>query len=192
VNDDDELPAWIKILERGSLNVDRLTPARLKSEFEARIPALLESYGADNTLDGWRDVAIQLAITYHPALTIKTNFRKAKSNRPVEAGPWLHRQAVLSRKRKLVADAKRRGLSTRVDAEAARQVHTEYARNEAAARLRLRGKDTSKIIKTPSVKRLQNLLTTKPSFPESLTTHDHFFKAFHLARKVALKLPSAK
>ena len=62
MNHDEELPAWIKILERGPLDVDRLSPARLKSEFEVRIPALLESYGADNTLDGWRDVAIQLAI----------------------------------------------------------------------------------------------------------------------------------
>jgi hypothetical protein len=124
MNDNEEEPGWIKILERGPLDVDRLSPARLKSEFEARIPALLESYGADNTLDGWRDVAIQLAITYHPALTIKKKFHSARSGRPVEAGPWLHRQAVLSRKRKLEADAKQRGSNTRVDAEAARQVQT--------------------------------------------------------------------
>jgi hypothetical protein len=71
-------------------------------------------------------------------------------------------------------------------------VHAERARNEAAARLRLRGKDTSKIIKTPSVKRLQNLLTKKIPFPESLKTYDHFFEAFHLARKVALKLPPSE
>lgn len=192
MNDDDELPAWITILERGPLNVDRLTPARLKSEFETRIPALLESFGADNTLDGWRDVAIQLAITYHPALIIKKDFRKAKSNRPKTAGPWLQRQAVLSRKRQLEANAKRKGLSTRVDAEAARQVQKESAKIEASARFRLRGKDTSKIIKTPSVKRMQNLLTTKIPFPESLKTYDHLVEAFHLARKVALKLPPAK
>jgi len=191
MNDDDELPPWIKILERGPLNVDRLTPERLKSEFEARIPALLESYGADNTLDGWRDVAIKLAITYHPALIVKRTLPKAKSNRPVEAGPWLNRQALLSRKRQLEANAKQQGLSTRVAAEAARQVHQEGARNEAAARLRLRGKDTSKIIKTPSAKRFQNLLTKKISFPESLKADDHFFDAFHLARKVAIKLPPA-
>jgi hypothetical protein len=192
VNGDDDLPAWIKILERGPLNVDRLSPKKLQSEFEDRIPALLESYGADNTLEGWRDAAIQLALTYHPALIIKRNFRKAKSNRPVTAEPWLHRQAVLSRKRKLVADAKQRGLSTRVDAEAARQVHKELSRNEAAARLRLRGKDTSKIIRTPSAKRLQNLLTKKIPLPESLTTYDPYFDAFQLARKVALSLPPMK
>jgi hypothetical protein len=153
---------------------------------------LLESYGADNTLDGWRDVAIQLAIAYHPALTIKKKFRTAKSSRPVEAGPWLNRQAVLSRKRKLVVAAKQRGASERVDAEAARQVHKDFATIEAAARARQRGKDTSKIFKSPKAKTLQNLLTKKIAFPESLKSHDHIFEAFHLARKVALKLPPAK
>jgi hypothetical protein len=192
VNDDDELPAWIKILERGPLNVDRLSPAKLKSEFEVRIPALLESFGAENTLDGWRDVALQLAINYHPALTIKKNVATTGPGRTTENGPWLNRQAVLSRKRKLVADAKRQGSNTRVDAEAARQVHNEGARNEAAARLRLRGKDTDNIIKTPSAKRMQNLLTEKISFPEGLKNQDYLFDAFHLARKVALKLPPAE
>jgi hypothetical protein len=192
VNDDDELPTWIKILERGPLNVDRLSPAKLKSEFEVRIPALLESFGAENTLDGWRDVALQLAINYHPALTIKKNVVTSGPGRTTENGPWLNRQAVLSRKRKLVADAKRQGLNTRVDAEAARQVHSEGARNEAAARLRLRGKDTDNVIKTPSAKRMQNLLTEKISFPEGLKNQDYLFDAFHLARKVALKLPPAE
>ena len=37
MNGDDELPAWIEILERGPLKVYRLSPKKPKTEFEARI-----------------------------------------------------------------------------------------------------------------------------------------------------------
>jgi hypothetical protein len=191
MNDDEELPAWISILEQGPLDCDQLNQAKLKSEFEIRIPALLESYGADNALDGWRDVAIQLAIKYHPALMVQKKPKIPVSGRPVEDARWGMRQAVLSRRRKLQREAAAKGLKqTRLDAESARQINREWSATEDLARRRLRGKDQSQILKTPSVKTLQNLLNQKVTF--SWNEDDYLFDAFHLARKVALKLPPVK
>jgi hypothetical protein len=191
MSDDSEIPDFIAILGRGSLDGDKLSLAAMQAEFAVRIPALLDSYGAENSMDGWRDVALQLAIAYHPAFKVTKEQRLPVSGRPIETGPWFNRQSVLARKRKLQSQDPAK---TRIDAKAAREVHNDLSRNEAMARTRARdqGVDTSAISKTPSVKTLQNSLASKVPFPESLGASDFIFDVFHSARRAALKIPPVK
>jgi hypothetical protein len=136
-DEDNELPAWADILAKGPLKIDKLTPAELQAEYETRLRALLDSYGAENTFDGWRDVAINLAIRLHPAFKVQKRRMLPVSGRPKSGNRWFWRQAVLARIRKLEAKAKHRGIDPkRLHAEASRQVRylLELTHSENAPR----------------------------------------------------------
>lgn len=92
-DEDNELPAWADILAKGPLKIDKLTPAELQAEYETRLLALLDSYGAENTFDGWRDVAINLAIRLHPAFKVQKRRMLPVSGRPKSDNRWFWRQA---------------------------------------------------------------------------------------------------
>jgi hypothetical protein len=188
-HDEHELPAWVRILAQGPLN-DKMTPAEQQAAYAELLPALLESYGVENTLDGWRDTAINLAIEYHHAFKVQKTRRLPVSGRPISDQRWFCRNQVLAKVRVLKAMAKNKGTSpTRLHAEAARQVHVQLAAVERRARQRLRGKDASHILKTPSAKTLQNLLSQKIPLSNTLTRDDYLFQARQAAHKAARKLP---
>jgi hypothetical protein len=110
-----DLPLWVAVLDPKQKPIDtkKLNKDELIAEFEKRFVALLQKSGSNNSLDGWRDVAIDLAFEFHPAFKIKEREKLPVSGRPITPFLWMIRNAFFSRKRKLEQDAEREAAGTR-------------------------------------------------------------------------------
>jgi hypothetical protein len=173
--DDNEadLPAWVKILDpyQRPIDTNKLNKDDLTAEFQRRFVALLQKSDSSNSLEGWRDVAVDLALEFHPAFKIKERKKNTVSGRPVTPFQWLIKNAFLSRKRKLEREAEREATGTRWEgkpiqkaAQAAREVAKEFSAAEAVARLAARhlsAQASDGIDKTPTEKRIQNMATER-------------------------------
>jgi hypothetical protein len=71
---DGYLPEWIEVLGRGPIAVDDgTTEEGLVAEMTERLAALLASHnGLEPTAEGWRQLALELALKYEPAFCIET------------------------------------------------------------------------------------------------------------------------
>jgi hypothetical protein len=189
--DDNEadLPEWIAILDprQRPLDAKKLNKDDLIGEFEKRFVALLQKSGSNNSLDGWRDVAIDLAFEFHPAFKIKEQKALPVSGRPITAFQWMIKNALLSRKRKLERDAEKEAAGTRWEgkpiqkaAQAAREISKEWTAAEGVARSATRdlsAEASDGIERTPTAKRIQNLATERVPFPAEWTAQDYLFEA---------------
>jgi hypothetical protein len=195
-----ELPEWIAVLDPHQRPIDtkRLNSEELIAEFEKRFVALLQQSGSDNSLDGWRDVAIDLACEFHPAFQIKEQKALPVSGRPITPFQWMVKNATLTRKRKLEREAEREAAGTRQEgkpiqkaAQAAREISKEWMAAEAKARLasrHLRADASENIEKTPTAKRIQNLAAEKIPFPAEWTAQDYLIEARSAARAAARRI----
>jgi hypothetical protein len=175
------------------LNKDELT-----GEFEKRFVALLQKTGSENSLDGWRDVAIDLALEFHPAFKIKEQNTLPVSGRPIKSFRWSIKNAFLSRKRRLDQEAEERAAGTVTEdkavhnaAQAAREVAQEWGAVEAAARVRTRHlsvRHSDGIMKTPSAKTIRNLASERIPFPAEWSVEDYLFEAKSVARAAARRI----
>ncbi|PRH85349.1 hypothetical protein C5L14_23195 [Labrys okinawensis] len=86
---DDELDWRAEVLSRAPMQVsDETTPESLVDEMTERLSALMASCnGVYPTEEGWRQLAIELALRYHPAFKIETpadrTGRSGKGGKPV-------------------------------------------------------------------------------------------------------------
>jgi hypothetical protein len=61
----DDLPAWAKPLDSGPINVDETTTDEaLTAALQERLAALLRLYNCEPTPDGWRALALRLALDH--------------------------------------------------------------------------------------------------------------------------------
>src|ERR1700722_4696818 len=136
---DTDLPGWVTVLDPHQRPIDttRLNKEELISEFKTRFVALLQKCGSDNSLDGWRDVAIDIAFEFHPAFKIKEQKALPVSGRPTSPLQWIFKNAFLSRKRKLEREAESHAAGTRLErrpiqkaAQAAREISKEFSTAE--------------------------------------------------------------
>jgi hypothetical protein len=195
-----DLPAWVKILDPHQRPIDtkKLNNDELIAEFQKRFVALLQKSDSTNSLDGWRDVAIDLAFEFHPAFKIKEKKALPVSGRPITPFQWIIKNAFLSRKRKLEREAERKAAGTRWEgkpiqmaAQAAREISEEWAAAEGVARSATRHLSavaSDGIEKTPSAKRIQNLAAERIPFPAEWTAQDYLFEAKSAARTAALRI----
>jgi hypothetical protein len=195
-----ELPDWIAVLNSHQTPIDtnRLNEEELIAEFEKRFVALLQKCGSDNSLDGWRDVAIDLACEFHPAFKIKRQEALPVSGRPITSDRWMVKNAFLTRKRKLERQAENDAAGTRLEgkpikkgAQAAREISKEWSVAEATARSatrHLEAEASDEIASTPSAKRIQNLAAETIPFPAEWTAQDYLFKARSAARAAARRI----
>jgi hypothetical protein len=195
-----ELPAWVKILDPNQRPIDskQLNKDELVAEFEKRFVALLQKSDSINSLEGWRDVAVDLAFEFHPAFKIKELKPLPVSGRPITPLLWIIKNAFLSRKRKLEREAEREAAGTRQEgkpiqkaAQAAREIAKEQAAAERVARFATRHMSADKsdgINKTPTAKRIQNMAAEQIPFPAEWRAQDYLFEVKSAARAAARRI----
>lgn len=195
-----ELPEWVAVLDpkRKRIDTKAFNKNELVAEFENRFVALLQKCGSDSSLDGWRDVAIDLACEFHPAFKIKEQNALPVSGRPIISFRWMIKNAFLSRRRKLERQAERNAAGTRFEdkpikkaAQAAREISKEWSAAETTGRFatrHLKAEASDEIESTPSAKRIQNLAAETIPFPAEWTAQDYLFKARSAARAAARRI----
>jgi hypothetical protein len=138
--DDNEadLPEWVAVLDpkRRPIDTRALNKDELIAEFEKRFVALLQRSDSTNSLEGWRDVAIDLAFEFHPAFKIKEQKALPVSGRPITPLQWIIKNAFLSRKRKLERLAERDAAGTRWDGKPIQKRPKQRARLRRSGQLR--------------------------------------------------------
>jgi hypothetical protein len=199
-DDEVDLPDWVAVLDPGQRPLDskELNKDELTAEFEKRFVALLQKSGSENSLDGWRDVAIDLALEFHPAFKIKEQNTLPVSGRPIKSFRWSIKNAFLSRKRKLNQEAEEKAVGTATEdkpvqnaAQAAREVAQEWAAVEEPARARTRhlsAKHSDGIMKTPIAKTIENMASERIPFPAEWSAEDYRFEAKWIARAAARRI----
>jgi hypothetical protein len=199
-NNEAGLPGWVAVLDPHQRPIDtkKLNKDELVAEFEKRFVALLQKSDSINSLEGWRDVAVDLAFEFHPAFKIKERKPLPVSGRPITPFQWIVKNAFLSRKRKLERQAEREAAGTRCEgkpsqkaAQAAREVAKEWAAVEGMARSatsHLSAEDSDAINRTPTAKRIQNMATERIPFPAEWRAQDHLFEAKSAARAAARRI----
>jgi hypothetical protein len=162
-NDDQEdtLPGWAEVLGRGPMEVTEHTDEeKLEAEMVERLDALFRSHnGLEPTADGWRQLALELALKYEPLFKIETpEDRSSLGGRPVGMGNFILRSKVKAEIRK--------GKS---QAEAARTV----AKNSGGG---------------ISFKTANNVLSRKAQASDGMRRLPHEWKADRAMRRAAEKL----
>jgi hypothetical protein len=195
-----DLPGWIAVLDprQRPLDSKKLTNDELTSEFEKRFVALLQKSGSDSSLDGWRDVAIDLALEFHPAFKIKEQKAIPVSGRPITSFRWSIKSAFMSRKRRLEREAELAASGTRTEgkpiqkaAQAAREVAKEWAAAKARATLATRhlsANHSDGIKKTPTAKTIQNFASERIPFPAEWSAQDYLHEAKSAASAAARRI----
>jgi hypothetical protein len=95
---------WVvETLSRNPIRVDDETnPEALKAELWERLEALLISRLLEPTAEGWRDLALALALEHEPAFQIETPVdRSSLGGRPIGFGDFFLRSIMKSEKSKL-------------------------------------------------------------------------------------------
>ncbi|QPC93527.1 hypothetical protein [Mesorhizobium sp. INR15] len=97
---EDYLPAWVEVLGRPPIQIGPQTlPEDILPEVAERLEALLSSRnGLKPTIEGWRQLAIELALEYEPAFQIETpvdrNGRSGIGGRPSGWSNWSQRSLM--------------------------------------------------------------------------------------------------
>jgi hypothetical protein len=100
---DESLPEWVEVLQRGPIRImDETSVEGLVDEMAERLEALLRSYnGLEPTAEGWRQLALELALKYDPAFKIETPVdRESIGGRPVGMSGFILRSRMKSEMRK--------------------------------------------------------------------------------------------
>ena len=187
---EEERLASVARLERPPIDLKRMSKERVEDELGQRLQALLDYHGLDADADGWRELAINLAIEFHPAFKVKARQRLPVSGRPIKSLRWYWRQQVLSRARKILASRQAKGQKLRgARAQAAKEVHQELVRAERRAIVHAKRSGKSlHIPDPPDEKTLQNLITEPVPFPLELQQYDHIYEARAAAYRAAQRL----
>lgn len=128
---DDDLPWYIEVLGRGPIRIMADTKAEdLVSEMAERLEALMTAHnGLYPTADGWRQLAIELALQHEPSFQIETPVdRTGKSGAGGRPSGWRNFSDRTAMKQELRNNP---GISTR---EAARRLAKRTGRNEGTLR----------------------------------------------------------
>lgn len=153
---------WIaEILGRSPIRIDGYTDeTALTEEMTERLDALLQSNNCDASPEGWRDLAIALALKHEPAFKIETPVdrtgQSGAGGRPVDWKPWIMRQMM-------------------------RQATKKFgSRKEAGKRLARKH--------SPSAKTFENMLSREQPLPDDMRRWDFEWKADRAIRKAAQHL----
>lgn len=128
---EDQMPWYIEVLGRGPIRIMSDTKAEdLVSEMAERLEALMTAHnGLQPDADGWRQLAIELALQYEPAFQIETPVdRTGKSGAGGRPSGWRNFTDRSLMKQELRNNP---GISNR---EAARRIAKRTGRNEGALR----------------------------------------------------------
>ena len=162
-DDYEEVPECARVLDLPPIDMRDVRDDALTDEYEKRLSALLEANGLDATPEGWRLLAIKLAIRYESALKVITSADPLPgSGRPTnQVRKWILRSemSVFSRKVGSVAAA-------------AKLVKKKWAKH----------KDI------PSPKTLQNLAAEDQVFPQEWRRVDFLDEAERAAERAAKRL----
>lgn len=102
-DEEDYLPAWAEVLGRGPMAVTEHTDeGELAEEMAERLDALLRSLnGLGPTAEGWRELALELALRYDPLFRIETpEDRESLGGRPVGVANFALRSRMKAEMRK--------------------------------------------------------------------------------------------
>jgi hypothetical protein len=107
---------WIiEVLSRPPLRIDdNADPAALEMELRERLEALLASHMLEPTADGWRDLALTLALEHDPLFSIETPVdRSSLGGRPPGLSAFILRSVMTQEIRAQEASGPRRGAQAR-------------------------------------------------------------------------------
>jgi hypothetical protein len=167
MDDDKSIPRWIEVLARPPLD-SRLSDDQIIAELRERLSALFERYGFDAEPSECPEIVLGMARDYILSFKIRQNKKLPVSGAPIKALRWAVRAQAIGELRKLERGAAKRGETTRgLTRKAAENVYNRNSKIEARARRTHRDNPQrlKAIIKTPSVKTIQNLMISKIPFP---------------------------
>jgi hypothetical protein len=164
-----EVPEWARVLDRPKLKLDKLSPEQLATELGERLSALIEAHHIDaTTLEGWRELAVILAVNHHPSFQPAGPKLKRGKPKGISWDKWLTSFAVQSRRAKLereldatkIANPKVKFDEKGLQKKAAKQIRREMHGAELAERrLKVQAGDPAPTVRNaPSVKRLENIV----------------------------------
>jgi hypothetical protein len=186
-NPEEEL-AWI--LSQPPIDMRDVTGEKLIQEYEKRLSALLESTGNEPTAEGWRDLALHLAVRYERALQVITSADPLPgSGRPSQdVSKWMLWGAVISQQRLM----ERKAIRKVTFRAAATAIHKVRSTLERAVRRRIAAdpENMTEIAKTPSLKTLVNM--KQPAFPQAWRRTDYVMEAERAARQAARRLEARR
>jgi hypothetical protein len=157
------------VLDRPKLRLDRLSREQLAAECDDRLSALMEAYRIDaTTLEGWRELAVILAVNHHPSFQPAGPKLKRGKPKGISWDKWLISFAVRSRRAKFerelaakkIANPKVKFDEKGLQKKAAKQIRREMHGGELAERRRKvsAGEPAPRVRNAPSVKRLENIV----------------------------------
>jgi hypothetical protein len=170
--EDDEIPWCARVLERPPIDIEAMPDADLETELAERLTALLEAYRCEATPEGWRTLAIKLALEHERGLKIITpvDRKPRQGGRETETESWTH-LLMLNQERK----------KCRTNAEAAKAVHKMLGGKRRGA---------------PSIRRLQNILSEAKSgrfrHPRWMQRWTWEWRIDDAIAKVVDRIPAAK
>ena len=94
---EDEVPWYERVLSRAPIAIEEtVSDGALAIELLERLGALLESYHCDATPEGWRNLALRLAIKHEPGLRIELPIDRdrAINDRERSANVWANAVAL--------------------------------------------------------------------------------------------------
>ena len=139
--EDYELPWCVRVLSRPPIKVDNsMSDEALASELAERLKALLEANSCDATPEGWRKLAIALALRHELKINTPADRPPRKGGREPDPSGWLHLMMLNQEIRRITAAGIKRG----VGKKAANIVHQKLG---------------GKARNAPSVARLQNIIS---------------------------------
>jgi hypothetical protein len=192
----EEVPECARILSRPPIDIRFMNDEDLYQEFRTRIAALLEANMVQAGGDGWRELAIKLAMAHEPAFQIITKVDPLPgSGRPQDQSRWgiisdfrvsvkraqAHEDAAAIRNGKVPAKVSA--------AKIALQVVRRWTRDIAAARRKYG--DSDECLEIPSAKTLQNLASQPNPIPFAWQRLDHVAKAERVAIRAAQDIANA-
>jgi hypothetical protein len=192
----EEVPECARILSRPPIDIRFIEDEDLFQEFRTRIAALLEANMVEAGGNGWRELAIKLAMAHEPAFQVITKVDSMPgSGRPQDASRWGIIADLKNKIKRAQAAAnqaaERSGkpvIKVNITAIAS-QVHKKWSTWIAAAR-RKNG-DSNEYLKIPSAKTLQNLACQPNPIPFAWQRLDHVAKAERVAVRAAQDLENA-
>lgn len=166
---DDEIPAYIEIIQRPPLDY-RLSDERIIKEFRIRLEALFERYDHIPRSRDESFMVLGMALDHIAAFQIRKRFKPPALGAPKKDDRYMFATQARSELRRLKKAAGETGGS--VKGLAMRAAEIVHRRNRAIEnRARRKHEDDPAvlrtIIKTPSVKTIRNLMSQKIAFPYS-------------------------
>jgi hypothetical protein len=155
------------------IDTDALSPQALDDDCLDRLNWLISVYGIDNTLEGWRELALRFVLDYCQHFFPLYRPELQTGGRPLDHERYFAHEALVDLANKMKLDAVKERKSTRVGSKAVAAFHAQL---NGKRRKAIRG--ISEQYRGPAIGTLRNWLNIPLVSPEYIKRHDASAKIF--------------